>query len=107
MSDKAFVKAATLEEIGPGGLRVIVGEKEILLVRKGSEVFAIAYLCSHSEKPLEGGNIQEDGSWVCPHHGARFDLATGRALSMPAVEPVKTLCVKLEGNDVYVEELAP
>lgn len=104
MSGEKFVRVTSLEEIGPEGMRVVVSEEELLLVKKGSEVFAIAYLCSHRDEALEGGNALEDASWVCPHHGARFDLATGRALSMPAVESVKTYSVKLKGNDVYVED---
>jgi 3-phenylpropionate/trans-cinnamate dioxygenase ferredoxin subunit len=35
-------------------------------------------------------------------HGARFDLETGRVRSLPAVFPVTTYEVKVEGDDIYV-----
>jgi len=104
MGHGKFVKVATVDEIGAEGLRVVVGGEEILIVKKGGDVFAVSYLCSHADLELEGGEVLEDGSWQCPHHGAKFDLETGAALSMPAVEPIETYNVKVEGSDVYVEE---
>lgn len=98
-----WVQAARLEEIGPGGKHVLLGDEEILLVRKGDEVFALGYLCSHQDMELEGGEVDGDG-WVCPHHGARFALDSGEALSMPAFEPVPTFPVKVEAGVVFIEE---
>ena len=39
---------------------------------------------------------------VCPRHGARFDIRTGRALSLPAYEPVATFPVRVEDGVVKV-----
>lgn len=97
-----FVDACALGDIPEGGKHVWVGEEEVLLVRRGKEVFALGYLCSHQDMELEGGHL-EGGAWVCPHHGARFDLATGAALAMPAVEPVPSYPVRLEGDRVFVK----
>jgi 3-phenylpropionate/trans-cinnamate dioxygenase ferredoxin subunit len=47
-----------------------------------------------TEGPLTGMAIE------CPRHGARFDLRTGRPLCMPAVEPIATFEVKIQGNDI-------
>jgi len=98
-----WVQAAKLDEIGPGGKHVLLGDEEILLVRRGDEVFALGYLCSHQDMELEGGEVDGDG-WVCPHHGARFALDSGEALSMPAFEPVPTFPVKVEAGVVFIEE---
>ncbi len=103
MSGEEYAAVAKLEEIGDGGLHAFLGDEEILLVRNGKKVYAIGYLCSHMEQGLEGGGVEE-GSWVCPHHGARFDLETGKALSMPAVDPIPTYEVKVENDTVYVKE---
>jgi 3-phenylpropionate/trans-cinnamate dioxygenase ferredoxin subunit len=46
---------------------------------------------------LEGCRI------MCPRHGAFFDVTTGAALTPPAVMPVATFKVRLEGNDIYVD----
>jgi nitrite reductase/ring-hydroxylating ferredoxin subunit len=101
-----WIEVAAMEDIGEGGKLVVVGEEEILLVRRGSEVFALGYLCSHQDKELEGGQCAGD-AWICPHHGARFDLRTGAALSMPAIEAVPRYEVKTEGGDVFVKGLKP
>lgn len=101
-----WTEVAGVDEIGEGGMRALVGEEEILLVRREDEVFAMGYLCSHQDMELEGGHC-EDESWVCPHHGARFALKTGAALSMPAVEPIPTYEVKVEQGRVFIREPRP
>jgi nitrite reductase/ring-hydroxylating ferredoxin subunit len=57
------------------------------------------------DNPLDEGDV-EDGQIICPRHGARFDLATGEARRMPAVAPVRTFPVKVEGGAVFVEVAA-
>ncbi len=102
-----WIQAARLEEIPEEGQHVLVGEEEVLLVRDGARVYAVSYLCTHQDMELEGGH-REGGAWVCPHHGAKFDLRTGEALSMPAVEPVRVFEVRVEDGWVYVRaEEAP
>jgi 3-phenylpropionate/trans-cinnamate dioxygenase ferredoxin subunit len=39
----------------------------------------------------------------CWAHGAKFDLNTGKPLSLPAYEPVATYEVLIDNNDIYVE----
>ncbi len=80
---------------------VKVAGEEALLVRDGDKVYAISSLCSHQDMSLEGGHA-ENGAWVCPHHGAKFDLATGDALSMPAVEAIDVYDVKTEAGRVFL-----
>jgi len=46
---------------------------------------------------LEGCRI------ICPRHGAMFDVATGAALTLPAVVPLPTYDVRVEGDDISVE----
>jgi len=40
---------------------------------------------------------------VCPRHGARFDVRTGDALTLPAFEPVATYQVKVQDGDLLIE----
>ena len=106
MSTDGFVEVASIGDIGPEGRRAVVGGEEILLIRNGDKVHALGYLCSHQDMELEGGHV-ENGSWVCPHHGARFALATGEAVAMPAFEAVPSYEVKIEGDRVFVKEPTP
>ena len=98
-----WVKVAKVEEVPQQGMRVLLGEEEVLLVKKEKDVFAIGYLCSHQDMELEGGRL-EGFEWGCPHHGAHFDVRTGEALTMPAVDPVKSFEVKVEGGEVFLKE---
>jgi nitrite reductase/ring-hydroxylating ferredoxin subunit len=51
--------------------------------------------------PLSDG-ILEGETITCAHHGAEFNVRTGEVLSLPAVEPIETFEVKVEGDDIYV-----
>ena len=74
----------------------------VCVTRIGDEVFAIADTCSHSEASLSEGDVT--GFKIeCWLHGAEFDLRTGEALTPPAVAPVKTYSVTVDGDSVTVE----
>ena len=69
----------------------------------GGELYALEDRCSHDDGPLvEGDWDPDDRVVVCPRHGARFDLVTGRPLSLPATEPVETYPVRVEDGVVKV-----
>ena len=67
------------------------------------ELYALEDRCSHDDGPLVEGDWEPDeGVVVCPRHGARFDIRTGRPLSLPAVFPVETYPVRVEDGIVKV-----
>ncbi|MGD8793038.1 MAG: Rieske 2Fe-2S domain-containing protein, partial [Anaerolineae bacterium] len=39
----------------------------------------------------------------CPRHGARFDVRSGQVKALPAVQPIPTYEVKVEGDEVFVD----
>ena len=81
---------------------VAAGDFEIVLVRNSAGVVtALEDRCSHAEVRLSEGFV-EGNEVECAAHGARFDAATGKALCMPAVAPVPTFQVKIQGDDVIV-----
>ena len=65
------------------------------------EFFAIDDLCTHDGGGLAGGQI-EDQQVICPRHGARFCLRTGKALTPPAYEPVSSYPTRITA-DGFVE----
>src|ERR1700753_2109688 len=73
-----------------------VGEEEVLLVKRGADIFAIAAHCSHYHGPLSDG-LLVDGTIRCPWHHACFDLRRGEALHAPAFDPLD--CWKAEQRD--------
>jgi 3-phenylpropionate/trans-cinnamate dioxygenase ferredoxin subunit len=76
--------------------------KTICVARVGDEVFAIDDTCSHSDASLSEGDVT-DFRIECWLHGAEFDLRTGEALTPPAVAPLHTYGVHVDGDSVTVE----
>lgn len=100
MSD--FRLVARLDQIPErGGLQVWIEGRPIALFRWEGRVFAVDDTCTHDDASLAEGEVR-DGQVICPRHGARFDLASGRAVTLPAVVPVGTYEVRVEGEDVFV-----
>lgn len=98
-----FEKVASLDEIGPGGRKpMILDERPALLIRVGNGYYAIEDLCTHDGQPLTDGSL-EGVQITCPRHGARFDVTTGKALCMPATEPVGTFAVEVRNDGIYVK----
>lgn len=87
-SDVLYIKVAGADEIPNGGrIFLEIGSLPVVLMNIGGNFYAIADVCTHDNGPLGDGEL--DGfEIVCPRHGARFDVRTGAATKMPAVEPV-------------------
>ena len=97
------VRAASLAEIPEeGAIRVELAGKPVCLARSGGQVYALSDVCSHADVALSEGDVQ-DGQVECWLHGSLFDLATGAPLGLPAVKPVPTFPVTVEGDDVLVQ----
>jgi 3-phenylpropionate/trans-cinnamate dioxygenase ferredoxin subunit len=97
-----YVRVARRADVPPGSItRVEAGGHAIALVNLNGELFAIDDTCSHEEASLSEGGLSGE-IVVCPKHGARFNVKTGRVLSLPAVRSVATYAVKVEGDDVLV-----
>lgn len=98
-----FVRAAAVADLPSGQLLAVEveGRKICLAHTEDGEVYALQDNCSHQDFPLSAGEL-EGGRVECAWHGARFDVASGRALALPAIRPVKTYEVKIEGEDILV-----
>jgi len=97
-----FVRVASRSEIPPGGKKLAeVDGHAIALFNVGGTYYAIDDVCTHDGGPLAEGELEGD-EIRCPRHGARFDVRTGRALCLPAFEPVATHRVEVRGDDVLV-----
>jgi 3-phenylpropionate/trans-cinnamate dioxygenase ferredoxin subunit len=100
MSD--FIKVAETSDIPAGMVKVVVvGDRRIALCNVGGEFFAIDDICTHDGGPLDQGELQNDVI-ECPRHGARFSVRTGKVLALPAVKPLNTYPLRVEGGEIQV-----
>jgi 3-phenylpropionate/trans-cinnamate dioxygenase ferredoxin subunit len=83
-------------------VRIEKNGESICVARVGDQVFAVNDICSHSDASLSEGDIT-DFKIECWLHGAEFDLRTGEALTPPAVAPIKSYSVTVDGDSVTVE----
>jgi NADPH-dependent 2,4-dienoyl-CoA reductase/sulfur reductase-like enzyme/nitrite reductase/ring-hydroxylating ferredoxin subunit len=98
-----FTQGVPFSAIKDGKLLGHVGDEAVLLVRDGTEVFAIGAECTHYHGPLAEG-VVDDGEVRCPWHHACFDIRTGEALHAPALSPVACWKVERQGDTVIVSE---
>jgi nitrite reductase/ring-hydroxylating ferredoxin subunit len=99
----ALYKVATSGDIPPGSaLAIEVAGRSVAMFNVEGVIHAIDNDCTHDGGPLSEG-VVSDGCVVCPWHGAEFDLASGKALTPPAVEDVRSYKVFVSGDDISLE----
>ena len=97
-----FVKVADVSEVpDPGKTLVEVDGEMVALFHVDGTWHAIDDVCTHDGGPLADGELRNH-TISCPRHGAKFDIRTGAALTMPAVRPTRAHDVKVEGSAVWV-----
>src|SRR5690625_4171586 len=90
LSMAEFVTVAQSNELEPGQCKqVVVDGHKIALYNVDGTIYATDDTCSHAEASLSEGCLRGD-EIECPKHGARFNVRTGEALSLPAWSPVDT-----------------
>jgi 3-phenylpropionate/trans-cinnamate dioxygenase ferredoxin component len=100
-----LVDVAPVEELPPGSVKIVrAGQVAVGVYNLDGEYYAIEDRCSHDDGPLAEGDFDaEERVVICPRHGSRFDITTGRPLTLPAYEPVDTFPVTVEDGWVKVD----
>lgn len=101
-----WVRVCALGELLPGEQRVAWdGDTPILVVNLDGTHYALEDRCSHEDFELSAGSVHAgDSSIECALHGARFDLASGRALCAPAYTPVPTFPVAIHDGSLWTRD---
>lgn len=102
--DPELTVVLALSELPPGARRrVQVGGRALALWNTGQGIFATDDTCTHERASLTEGDFEpEAGVAVCPRHGARFDVRTGKALTLPAYRPLRTYPVEVRDGQIAV-----
>jgi nitrite reductase/ring-hydroxylating ferredoxin subunit len=105
-------------ELTPGK---VTGHGRWAVGNSKGEYFAVSRTCRHLYADLAGGSIDSNGCLVCPWHGSRYDVKTGRMVRGPQgifakipglgaafkaltrVLPLKRGDVERKDGNVYVE----
>ena len=92
-----FEKGCKIDQVADG--EMLLGhafDEQVLVARRGDELFAIGATCTHYGGPLAKG-LLVDCTVHCPWHHARFDLRTGEAIAAPALNNVA--CYKIDKRE--------
>ena len=98
-----YTRVAPAVDVADGAKKAYeVAGRSVLVCHAEGRWYAVSNLCSHAAEKLECGQMRR--GWIsCPAHGARFELATGRAMNAPAKQPIATYPVRIA--DEWIEIL--
>ena len=95
-------------EIAPAGslpdgerMFIEVESRQIVIINLAGKLFAIGDVCSHDNGPVGDGEIEGD-EIICPRHGARFDIRTGKVTSLPAVVDIPAYPVRVTDGMIEI-----
>lgn len=98
-----FVYACKLSDLKPNvPFPIEVNDRFVVLATLDGKVFCIEDICTHDGGTIGEGELHGN-CLVCPRHGAKFDVRSGDALSMPATEGTLSHEVEIRGEDVFVQ----
>lgn len=99
-----FTNGVPLEQLPDGGMLAgKIGDDDIIVARRGDEIFAVGGSCTHYHGALVDGLVVGD-TVRCPLHHACFSLRTGEALAAPALDPIGCWRVEQTDGKVFVRE---
>ncbi|MBI5051459.1 non-heme iron oxygenase ferredoxin subunit [Candidatus Micrarchaeota archaeon] len=99
----ALVKLCRENQVSEGSGQLFeAGGKQLAVFKAQGKLYCTDAICTHSGGPLQDGSV-EDTCVTCPWHGAQFDIKTGKVISPPATEGIKTYEVKIENGIVMVD----
>jgi 3-phenylpropionate/trans-cinnamate dioxygenase ferredoxin subunit len=97
-----YVDIGPANEVDNGErLFVEIDGNAIVVFNLLGEMFAIGDVCSHDDGPLGDGEVN-GYEVVCPRHGAKFDVRTGKARSLPAVVNIPSYPVRVREGQIEI-----
>jgi 3-phenylpropionate/trans-cinnamate dioxygenase ferredoxin subunit len=99
----AYMDVCALSDVSDEAIfHAEVAGKQIILIKRGNEIYALDGVCTHEYAELWNGFVSDD-TITCPLHLSQFDIKTGEVLSPPAEQPLQVYSVKIEDNRVLID----
>ena len=77
-------------------------DKTFCIYRLEDGFYATDGICSHEAVHLEDGLVMDE-EIECPMHQGIFNIKTGKAISPPPCDDLKTYPVKVEEEKIYIQ----
>ena len=96
------IDVCTISELKPGERRdLLVDGIDISVFNCDGTLYAIEDRCSHDDGPLGDGRLDQATCTIeCPRHGSRFDLTSGKPLTLPAYPELEGVGTQAAGGTV-------
>jgi len=96
------VKIATIDEIKPNKAKIVKvdDDNEAIILNMKGRFYAFQCYCMHHAFPLEFS--PKDKMLICPLHGSKFNIETGKSIGPLITNDLKTYNVKIKDNEVYL-----
>ena len=102
-----FNPIAKVDALAEGQMKgYAFGYEMICLIRLGGQYYAMDDFCSHAGGTMSSG-VLSGSEAVCPLHGARFDVRTGKQSVGPSLADQPTYEVRIEGDNVLLGPVRP
>ncbi|MDE3064803.1 MAG: Rieske 2Fe-2S domain-containing protein [Acidobacteriota bacterium] len=97
--------AGALSDFVDGAARQVRGgDRVLVVVRIGDDVYVLDDRCSHEEFSLSDGEVDAEAREIeCERHGSMFRLVDGEPTSLPATKPVRHYDARVVDGRVIVE----
>lgn len=103
MTEEKFVKVAETKDIQASQMKAVeVNGEKVCVANVEGRFYAIGNVCTHVGGPLAEGKL-EGYEVQCPWHGSKFDIRTGKVVRPPAMRAEPTYEVKVEENNILIE----
>jgi 3-phenylpropionate/trans-cinnamate dioxygenase ferredoxin component len=97
-----YIPIAAVHDLKNGGrLFIEIDSEQLVVFNIAGQLFAIGDVCSHDNGPVGDGDLDGD-EIICPRHGARFDIRTGKAIGLPAVVDIPAYPVRIRDGQIEI-----
>ena len=98
-----YVSVGRVADFREGIVRVFELESgPVAVVQHAGAFYGFSGRCSHEDHSFNYTRVRPGDRIICSSHLAVFELATGKVIAWPELEPLAVFDVRVEGDEVLV-----